>query len=107
MKGGSMRDKKFAIAIGIIVVLVLALFYIVLVGPKVQGYFVKKQIEGYNLAVGQIVQQINSQGYVVLPSGNSFVALRRDLTLEQQIQQQVSGQQEQPQESEQPQEIVE
>lgn len=80
-----MRDKKFAIAMGIIIILVLVLLYVLLIGPKLQGYVVTKQVEGYNVAVQQITQQATQQGYVVLGTQEEPVVLVRNSELEQQL----------------------
>ena len=61
-----MRDKKFAIMLGIIVLLSLALLYLLLIGPSIQGYVVNRQIEAQDLVISVIVQTVNQQGYVVL-----------------------------------------
>lgn len=61
-----MRDKKFAIMLGIIIVLSLALLYLLLIGPSIQGYVVNRQIEAQDLVISVIVQTVNQQGYVVL-----------------------------------------
>jgi len=80
-----MRDKKFAVAIGIITVLVLILLYVLLIAPKFQGFVVAKQEEGYNVAVEQLIQQITYQGYVILPTQNEIMVLSRNAELEQQL----------------------
>jgi predicted Abi (CAAX) family protease len=75
MKGGQMKDRKFLIALIIIVVLALALLYVALIGPKVQGYVVNKQIEAQQSTVDAIVSVVNQQGYVVLGEGEGQVIL--------------------------------
>lgn len=53
-----MRNKGLAIAIVIIAILVLAIVYLTLVGPRLQGYVINKQVEGYNIGANQVIQQI-------------------------------------------------
>ena len=81
-----MRDKKFAIALTVIVVLALALVYITLVGPKIQGYIINSQIEAQQEVVNGIIQFVNQQGYIILGQGESAVVLVRSPELEQQLQ---------------------
>ncbi len=72
---GNIKDRKFFIAAIIIVVLILVLVYVLLVGPKIQGYVVQKQVDAQQSAVQAIVQIVNQQGYVVLGQGNDSVVL--------------------------------
>ena len=80
-----MRDKKFAIALVIIVALVLVLLYLVVVGPSVQGFVVNKQLEGFNLAVEQVTQQVVQQGYVNLGTQDEPFILVRNQELESEL----------------------
>ncbi|MEK6873225.1 MAG: hypothetical protein AABW91_00080 [Nanoarchaeota archaeon] len=73
--GGNMKDKKFLIAMVVIVVLALVLLYVLLIGPKIQGYVVQRQIDAQQVAVQTIVQVVNQQGYVVLGQGNDSIIL--------------------------------
>ncbi|MBS3073136.1 hypothetical protein J4477_04855 [Candidatus Pacearchaeota archaeon] len=77
MMGGNMKDKKFLIAVVIIAILALVLVYVLLIGPKVQGYVVQKQISAQEVAVQTIIEIVNQQGYVVLGQGNDSVVLVR------------------------------
>jgi len=70
-----MRDKKMVIATIAIVVLALALIYVLLIEPKIQGYVVQKQVNAQEVTVQAIVQIVNQQGYVVLGQGNDSVVL--------------------------------
>ena len=70
-----MRDKKMVIAAIAIVVLALALIYVLLIEPKIQGYVVQKQVNAQEVTVQAIVQIVNQQGYVVLGQGNDSVVL--------------------------------
>ena len=58
-----------------IVVLALALIYVLLIEPKIQGYVVQKQVNAQEVTVQAIVQIVNQQGYVVLGQGNDSVVL--------------------------------
>ncbi len=66
-----MRDKKLIIAWSIAVILALVIVYLVFVGPSIQGYIVKKQIDAQQAAVNTIIQVVNQQGYVVLNDGSN------------------------------------
>lgn len=70
-----MKDKKFIIALAIIVILALLLVYIVFIGPRLQGYLVQKQVDAQQDVVKTIIQIVNQQGYVVLNNENSSVVL--------------------------------
>ncbi|MFA6022751.1 MAG: hypothetical protein WC781_01545 [Candidatus Pacearchaeota archaeon] len=70
-------DKKFAVAIGIIVVLALVLVYVLFIGPTIQGFVVQKQVAAQKIAVQTIMQVVNQQGYVVLGEGNDTMILVR------------------------------
>ncbi len=82
-----MRDKKFAIALGIIVVLVLALVYLLFVGPGITGYVVDKQVQAQQVVVEAIIQQVNAQGYVQLSNGNESVVLVEYVPPQEQVPQ--------------------
>lgn len=68
-------DRKFAIAVLLILILGSALIYMVLIKPKVQGYVVNKQIQAQGIVVQAIMNQVNSQGYVQLFDGNNSIIL--------------------------------
>ena len=70
-----MRDRRFTIAVFIIILLVLLLVYVMIIGPKIQGYMVRSQIEAQKSAVNTIVQIVNQQGYIVLGDGDNAVVL--------------------------------
>ena len=53
----------------VIVVLVLVLAYVFLVRPAITGYAVDRQIEGYNICYGEIIQQVQQNGFVQFPVG--------------------------------------
>ena len=68
-------DRKFAIAILLILILAFALVYITLIKPKIQGYVINKQIEAQGIVVKAIMNQVNAQGYVQLFDGNNSIIL--------------------------------
>ncbi|MEM3113111.1 MAG: hypothetical protein QXI33_01655 [Candidatus Pacearchaeota archaeon] len=70
-----MRDKKFAIAIIIIILLTIALIYVVFLGPKIQGYFIQKDVAAQEKVVRYIIDLANQNGYVVLTTGNESIIL--------------------------------
>jgi len=79
-----MRDKKFAIAVFIIVVLAFILLYFVVVGPRIEGYVINKQINAQQSAVNAIIQVVEQQGYVVLgDEENQIVLVKYQLPEEQ------------------------
>ncbi len=87
-----MKDVKFKVAIGVIVILTLALLTVVVIAPSFQGYVINKQIESQQAAVNTIIQQVNQQGYIVLSNDEQTVVLARNQQLEQQLQESEQGQ---------------
>jgi hypothetical protein len=88
-----MADKKFAIAILIIVILVVALIYVAVISPAIQGFVIQKQIDAQKIAVQSINQIVNQQGYIALTddNNNSVVLIDRAiLTQPNNIQQNIS-----------------
>ncbi|MEM3074965.1 MAG: hypothetical protein QW727_03430 [Candidatus Pacearchaeota archaeon] len=70
-----MRDKKFAIALVIIIILAFALLYFTILGPKIQGYFVNQQIKAQENTVRTIMNVVEQQGFVNLVDGEKSVTL--------------------------------
>tara|TARA_Y100000310_G_scaffold345731_1_gene468968 strand:+ start:3604 stop:3888 length:285 start_codon:yes stop_codon:yes gene_type:complete len=70
-----MRDKKFMIAMLVIVGLALALVYITVVSPKIQGYVVGKQAQAQENVVNAILEIVDQQGYVAIGDGEDSVVL--------------------------------
>jgi len=68
-------DRKFAIAVLLILILACALAYVALIKPKVQGYVINKQVEAQGIVVKAIMNQVNAQGYVQLFDGNNSIIL--------------------------------
>jgi type II secretory pathway pseudopilin PulG len=84
-----MRDLKFKIAVGVILVLAIALLYLTVIGPQVQGYIVRNQIQGQlagqQATVSAIMNMVNQQGYIVLSDEQNTVVLTRNPQLEAQL----------------------
>ena len=72
-----MVDKKFAIAVLIIVVLAVALLYMTVINPRIQGYIISKQAQAQEGVVQAILQIVDQQGYVALGDGENSVVLVR------------------------------
>ena len=70
-----MVDKKFAIAVSIIVLLAIALLYMAVISPRIQGYIINKQAQAQEGVVQAILQIVDQQGYVALGDGEASVVL--------------------------------
>ncbi len=79
-----MKDTKFLVALIIIVVLAIALLYFTLVGPKLQGYIIAKQVQAQENIVNSILDLVNRQGYVSIGNGENSVILIKYQPPEQQ-----------------------
>ena len=84
-KEGKMKDKKFAIALGLIVVLALALIYVLIVSPRLQGYVVNKQIDAQKILIKSMIDAANTQGYITLNDGESSIVLINQKMLQQPV----------------------
>ncbi len=76
--GQGMNKTGLIIGILLLVILVLAavLAYVFLINPKISGYAVNNQIQGYQIAINDILAQIQQNGYVQIPvSENQSVIL--------------------------------
>lgn len=65
------------ITILILVVVILAgvLIFTFMVKPSFDGYVIEKRTEGYQIAVGDIVFQVQQNGFVQIPVGNQTLFL--------------------------------
>jgi type II secretory pathway pseudopilin PulG len=70
-----MGDKKFIIALSVIIVLAIALVYLTVIGPKIQGYVVGKQAQAQENVVNAILNMVDQQGYVAIGDGENSVVL--------------------------------
>lgn len=78
------KDKKariMAVLVGVIVILVLVLLYFFVVRPGMDNFVMNKQIEGVNMAYGDVVNQIQAQGYFALPLGQNEAGEPQTLVL--------------------------
>ncbi|MBI2629173.1 hypothetical protein HYW74_03750 [Candidatus Pacearchaeota archaeon] len=67
------KDKKFAVAIAIIIVLALALIYILLIGPKIQSFFLNTQIKVQQQTINALIEGVKQQGSVGLTDGTNQI----------------------------------
>ncbi|MAG07215.1 hypothetical protein CMI46_00155 [Candidatus Pacearchaeota archaeon] len=70
-----MREKKFVIALVVIIVLALALVYLTVVSPQIQGYVISKQAQAQENVVNAILNMVDQQGYVAIGDGENSVVL--------------------------------
>ena len=72
MREGVNKYKMlFVITLLIALVLILVLVYMLAIKPAINGYAVKKQNEGVNFVVVDIIKQIQRNNYAVIPLGNN------------------------------------
>ncbi len=67
--------KHFLVTLVILLVLVVVLTYFLFIKPKLQGYVVNKQIEGKDLTLITILNQVQQQGYAQIAYGNQTLIL--------------------------------
>ena len=72
-----MRDKKFIIALLVIVVLAFALLYLTVINPRIQGYVIGKEVQAQENVVNAILQVVEQQGYIAIGDGENSVVLVR------------------------------
>jgi len=66
---------KTGLILGILV-LVAGLAYVLLISPKISDYAFDNQIKGYQIAVNDLLTQLQQKGYVQIPvSENQSVIL--------------------------------
>ena len=88
-----MKDKKFAVALGIIVLLAIALLYVLVVAPKFQGYMISKQVDAQKVLIKSMIDAANQNGFITLNDGETEVVLINQKVLEQQAAKQTGEQQ--------------
>lgn len=86
-KEGKMKDKKFAVALGIIVLLAIVLLYVLVLAPRLQGYVVNKQVDAQKILIKSMMDAANQQGYITLNDGETEVVLINQKVLTQQAAQ--------------------
>jgi len=80
------------VLIGIVLILLAIIAYAFVIGPRLSGYATNKQIEGYQIAVLDIVQAASKCQTVPIPvSENQTINLLAAECLPQEILQQLSG----------------
>ena len=67
------KDRKFVVAVGVIVILALALIYVLLIGPKIQSFFLNTQIKVQQQTINALIQGVNQQGSVGLTDGTNQI----------------------------------
>jgi len=70
---------KILIAVIVILVLVCAFFF--LIRPGINKFVSNKQIEGVNFAYGDVITQVQEQGYFALPLGQNEAGEDQTLVL--------------------------
>ena len=70
-----MVDKKFIVALAVILILAAVLLYVMVIQPSVQGYVVGKQLNAQEGTVRAILQIVDQQGFVVVSDENRSVTL--------------------------------
>ncbi len=85
------RGKIMWILVAVIIVLVLVLLFLFVVRPSMNNFVVNKQIEGVNMAYGDVVNQIQTNGYFALPLGNNEAGEPQTLVLVPYVPPQDSG----------------
>lgn len=73
-----MADRtSVLITILVLVIVILAgiLIFTFMVRPAFSGYVVEKQTEGYQIAIRDIVFQVQQNGFVQIPVGNQTLFL--------------------------------
>ena len=55
----------------LVVILALALAYVTLIKPSANAYVVNKQIEAQQILISEIVNQVQTSGYVQIPIGSN------------------------------------
>ncbi len=69
----AVKDKKFAVAVAVIVILVIALIYVLIIGPKIQSFFLNTQLKVQQQTINALIQGVNQQGSVGLTDGTSQI----------------------------------
>lgn len=75
---GEKSEKKIStmkILVGVIIVLILFIAYLFIVNPQINKFVYNKQIEGANSVWGDMIAQLQAQGYYSLVIGNETLVL--------------------------------
>lgn len=60
---------------GVIIVMAIVILYFLVIKPGIDKSATNNQVIGYNLAINDILTQIQQQGYVQIPVGNQTLIL--------------------------------
>ena len=78
-----MRSNKLLwIAVGIIITLSLTLLFFLVLKPQYNKFVLNKQVEGYNIALGQIVNVVNEQGGATIPNGDNYMIVCQNVEVD-------------------------
>jgi len=78
-----MRSNKLLwIAVGIIIILSLTLLFFLVLKPQYNKFVLNKQVEGYNIALGQIVNVVNEQGGATIPNGDNYMIVCQNVEVD-------------------------
>ena len=80
-----MKDKKFIIAVSIVVILLLTIIILTVIVPKTKQYITDKQVEGFNIAINNIVQTVNAQGMTQIQNGENNVIVCQNVEVPEQV----------------------
>ena len=75
---GEKGDKMaltMKLLVGVVIVLLLFIAYFFVVNPQINKFVYKKQIEAANSVLGDMISQIQAQGYYAIPVGNETLVL--------------------------------
>ena len=74
-----MKENKTKLFVWILAILVVVLIgvvaYLLAVRPAITGYATNNQIQGYQIAINDILTQVQQNGYVAIPVGNQTLYL--------------------------------
>lgn len=71
----------------VIIILVVVVVFAFWIKPTFDRYAVEKQNEGFQIAISSIVSQVNQNGFIQLPDGNSTIILVQAQPPTQQVEQ--------------------
>ena len=69
----AVKDKKFLVSVVIIVILAIALIYVLLIGPRIQNFFLNTQIKIQQQTINALIEGVNQQGSVGLTDGTNQI----------------------------------
>ena len=75
MRDGKTRRKTIWILSTIIAILALFIVFFLIIQPSYYQFVGEKQIEGIELYIENIINQLETNGYVQIPTGNQTIIL--------------------------------